>query len=155
MKRIYFLLVLTLTVIASNAQNRTTNSMTYKTAIGARIWDGAGLSLKTFFADKQAMEFIGFFNGNGTRITGLYELHGDLSTESNLKWYVGPGAHIGLYKIGGNPKTYGGIDGVIGVDYKFSNMPLNISLDWQPSIEFGSGTEFQSGWGGLGIRFTI
>jgi hypothetical protein len=31
---------------------------------------------------------------------------------------------------------------------------LNLSLDWNPSFEFGDGAEFQS-WGGLGIRFTF
>jgi hypothetical protein len=136
-----------------SAQNKTAESLTYKTAAGVKVWDGAGLSLKTFIADKAALEFIGFFNKYGARITGLYEFHGDLNTEGNLKWYIGPGAHVGLYK-GGN--TAFGVDGVLGLDYKFKNLPLNISLDWQPSLEFFSGnSEFIPDWGGLGIRYTF
>jgi hypothetical protein len=30
-----------------------------------------------------------------------------------------------------------GIDGVLGLDYKFNGAPINMSLDWQPSFEFG------------------
>jgi hypothetical protein len=135
------------------AQNKTAESLTYKTAAGVRIWDGAGLSLKTFIADKSALEFIGFFNKDGVRITGLYEYHGELNTEGNLKWYAGPGAHVGLYK--GNNTAFG-IDGVVGIDYKFTNLPLNLSLDWQPSIEFFSGkSSFVGSWGGLGARYTF
>jgi len=29
------------------------------------VWDGGGLTLKTFIAHKPALEFIGFFNNDG------------------------------------------------------------------------------------------
>ena len=50
-----------------------------------------------------------------------------------------------------------GVDGVIGLDYKVSSIPVNLSLDWQPSIEFGSGFNngFNGSWGGLAIRYTF
>ena len=80
-----------------------------------------------------------------------------------LKWYVGPGAHIGIYNDQyrnryGDQYTGGafiGIDGVLGLDYKFDKAPINLSLDWQPSIEFGTTNGFQPGWGGFGIRYTF
>jgi hypothetical protein len=56
-----------------------------------------------------------------------------------LKWYIGPGAHVGLYKVLNDAKTYFGVDGVVGLDYKFANLPLNLSLDWQPAFEFSGG----------------
>jgi hypothetical protein len=153
MKKIIFLLATLFIVQINYAQNKTAESLTYKTAAGVKVWDGAGLTLKTFIADKAALEFIGFFNKNGVRITGLYEYHGELNTEGNLKWYAGPGAHVGLYK-GSN--TAFGVDGVVGLDYKFTNLPLNISLDWQPTFEFFSGnSQFYGGWGGLGVRYTF
>jgi hypothetical protein len=34
------------------AQNKTATGTDYKTAIGVKIWDGAGLSLKTFISEK-------------------------------------------------------------------------------------------------------
>ncbi len=152
MKKIMGFAVAILLTTFATAQNKTANSLEYKTAAGIKVWDGVGLSLKTFIQDKAALEFVGFFNSAGARVTGLYEFHGNLNTEGNLKWYIGPGAHVGFYK--GN-NTLVGIDGVVGLDYKFNELPLNISLDWQPSFEFSKGYGFAGGWGGLGIRYTF
>lgn len=153
MKKGILVLVVLFMAKVNFAQNKTAESLTYKTAAGVKVWDGAGLTLKTFIADKAALEFIGFFNKDGVRITALYEYHGELNTEGNLRWYVGPGAHVGLYK--GNNTAFG-IDGVVGIDYKFTNLPLNISLDWQPTIEFFGGKSFfNADWGGLGVRYTF
>jgi hypothetical protein len=49
-----------------------------------------------------------------------------------------------------------GIDGVVGLDYKFKKLPLNVSLDWQPSLELITpGAEFQAGRGGIAVRFAF
>ncbi len=45
--------------------------------------------------------------------------------------------------------------GVIGLDYKFKDAPINVSLDWQPSFNFVGYNYFEGGWGGLGIRYTF
>ncbi len=143
-------------IVISNAvlaQNGTANSNSYKTAVGVKFWDGAGANLKTFIEDKTALEFTGFFWRYGTRITGLYEIHGELNTEGNLKWYIGAGAHVNLYK----GYTAGGIDGVIGLDLKLPNAPFDFGLDWQPALELGSGSRngFYGSWGGFAIRYTL
>ncbi len=153
LKKTLFAVVVLLFIHTASAQNKTSNSLNYKTAVGVKIWNGGGLNLKTFISDKSAVEFVGFFFFNGTRITGLYEFHGDLNTEGNLKWYAGFGGHASLYRSGRG----GGIDGVIGIDYKFPELPLNLALDWQPSIELGVGSYngFAGGYGGLAIRYTL
>lgn len=153
MKKILLLLFLVVSINVVRAQNRTANSTEYKTAIGAKVWSGAGVSLKTFIKDNHALEFIGYFDRYGTRISGLYEFHGNLSSEGALKWYIGPGVHVGLYK----GITAVGVDGIVGIDYKFTNMPLNLALDWQPTVELGSGSRngFIGNWGGFAIRFTL
>mgnify|MGYP006959305516 CR=1 FL=1 len=153
MKKLILSVFLVTAFITASAQNSTAEGPDYKTAIGAKLWTGGGISVKTFIKDNNALEFIGYFDRYGTRITGLYEIHGNLSSEGALKWYVGPGAHVGLYK----GITAVGIDGVVGIDYKFTNMPLNLALDWQPSFELGSGTRngFNANWGGFAIRFTL
>ena len=131
---------------------------TYKTALGVKVWDGAGISFKTFVAPKNAIEVIGYFYRYGTRLTGLYEIHGDISGAPGLKWYVGPGAHLGFYN--NRNRNYGdgvvaGIDGVLGLDLKINKAPLNLSIDWQPSFEFADGRGFVGSWGGLGIRYAF
>ena len=40
---------------------------------------------------------LAIFWNRGFRLTGLYEIHGDFADAQGLKWYVGPGAHIGFY----------------------------------------------------------
>ena len=57
--------------------------------------------LKHFFnGGNNAGELIGYFYKDGFRLTGLYEIHGDINGAPGLKWYVGPGAHIGFYDAG-------------------------------------------------------
>jgi hypothetical protein len=128
---------------------------TYNSAIGLKLLDGVGVTYKHFLEDNKAIEAIGFFWNRGTRITGLYEFHFDINELDGLKWYVGPGAHVSLYntKYGGG--TTIGLDGVLGLDYKISSLPLNLSVDWQPSYEFGLGRGFVGSWGGLGVRYTF
>jgi hypothetical protein len=79
-----------------------------------------------------------------------------------LKWYAGPGAHLGFWSDSWkkeNPEADAGIsigiDGVVGLDYKFKDVPINLSLDWQPSFSFVGYNYFEGGWGGLGIRYTF
>jgi hypothetical protein len=130
---------------------------TYKTALGVKFWDGAGISFKTFVAPQNAVELIGYFYKHGTRVTGLYEIHGNISGAPGLKWYVGPGAHIGFYDYKGytGDKVVAGLDGVLGLDYKINKAPINLSLDWQPSFEFADGRGFVGSWGGLAVRYTF
>jgi len=47
------------------------------------------------------------------------------------------------------------VDGVLGLDYKISGAPINVSIDWQPSLNLIGHTYFEGGWGGLGVRFTF
>jgi hypothetical protein len=147
---VFFLSIITI----GFSQSRTTNSSTYRTALGVKVWDGGGISLKHFF-DKNAGELIGYFWNRGFRLTGLYEIHGPISGAAGLQWYIGPGAHIGFYNSKNGDGSFIGIDGVLGLDYKFRGAPINMSIDWQPSFEFGENRGFYNSWGGLGIRYTF
>ena len=164
MKKIMIALVtmMAMTTMSVKAQDM---DQSYRTALGVKIWGGGGgISIKHFAANSNnALEGIGYFWNHGMRITGLYEIHFDIANAPGLKWYVGPGAHVGFYNEGyyddyGNKGTggsYVGIDGVLGLDYKFNGAPINLSLDWQPSFEFGDDRGFYGAWGGLGIRYTF
>lgn len=154
-----FLLAAGIALASSTAQsqvNSTYNSPDYKTAIGLKFYPTA-ISLKHFIADDgKALEFLGFFYNEGTRVTGLYEFHNSLPGIEGLKWYVGPGVHIALYNNKHGSFTSVGIDGVIGLDYKIVNAPVNLSLDYQPSIQLTDywGDRY-TGWGGFAIRYTF
>jgi hypothetical protein len=156
MRAAIFSAILLFSFTVASAQSKSANSYSYRTALGVKVWDGGGITLKHFFnGTNNAGELIGYFWSRGARFTGLYEIHGPFSGAPGLKWYIGPGAHIGFYNTKWGNGTFAGIDGVLGLDYKFRAAPINISLDWQPSFEFGDGRGFYGNWGGLGIRYTF
>ena len=132
----------------------------YQTAVGIKFWPGA-ITVKHFVQDNAAVE--GLFNfWNGFRVTGLYEIHGDISAAPGLKWYVGPGAHIGWYNENwsrdgyyyGNGGGSFGVDGILGLDYKFNGAPIDLSVDIQPYFELINHPYFDV-WGGLSIRYAF
>jgi hypothetical protein len=131
----------------------------YQTAVGIKFYPGA-LSIKHFTEENRALEGLANFWDGGFRFTGLYEIHGDISGAEGLKWYVGPGVHIGWYNgYAYNDHYYDngslsfGIDGVLGLDYKISGAPIDLSLDIQPFFELNH--PYFAVWGGLGIRYTF
>ena len=160
MKKLVLLgfVVLLISLGVATAQNRTSFNSTssYTTAVGVKFYPGA-ISVKHFTNDNTALEGLGYFWNKGVRITGLYEIHGDINAADGLKWYMGPGAHVGFYgsKYGGGTSI--GVDGVLGLDYKIAGAPINLSVDWQPSFEFGSKDEngFIGNWGGFSVRYTL
>ena len=156
-------------VLSVSAQKRSSSfsSENYVTAIGVKVYPasgGAAVTLKHFINKGAALEALGSFWERGGRITGLYEFHWDIPGAPGLKWYVGPGVHVSFYNGKYyNRNTYGGsyvapgIDGVIGLDYKFSKIPLNLSADWQPSFDFGNERYkgFVGDFGGIAARYTF
>ena len=159
MKKIIFTSMLISAIyITAHAQ---TMGSEYKTAVGIKFYP-TGVSLKSFTRPNIALEGLGYFWDYGFRFTGLYEIHGDITGAEGLKWYAGPGAHIGFWNETWKNKYPDrdngvaiGVDGVLGLDYKFKGAPINISLDWQPSFTFVGYNYFEGGWGGLGVRFTF
>ncbi|MBE2230548.1 MAG: hypothetical protein IAE96_07900 [Chitinophagaceae bacterium] len=154
MRKIFLViaLIFSLTLFSSRLHAQSS----YQTALGVKVWDGGGISLKHFLGGgNNALEGIGYFWKQGFRITGLYEIHGAINNAGGLQWYIGPGAHVGVYNSRYGDGSYIGLDGVLGLDYKFSGAPINISIDWQPSFEFGDNRGFVGNWGGLGIRYTF
>jgi len=155
MRKLCLIVVSVLFFLSVHAQSKSSGSSGYQTALGVKVWDGGGISLKHFVNGNNALEFIGYFWRQGVRITGLYEIHGPITGAPGLQWYIGPGAHIGFYNTRNGDGSFIGIDGVLGLDYKFKGAPINMSLDWQPSFEFGDNRGFVGSWGGLGIRYTF
>ena len=133
----------------------------YTTAVGIKVYPGA-LTIKHFINDNIAIEGLGYFWQYGFRVTGLYEIHGNINGAPGLKWYVGPGAHVGVYNTTWTNDYHDrksgptvGIDGVLGLDYKIQGAPLNVSFDWQPSFDLIGYNYFEGGWGGIAVRYTF
>lgn len=159
MKRLSAFLVAMMMVLGATAQIN--EGSDYKTAIGVKVYPGA-ITVKHFIANNRAVEGLGYISSDGFRLTGLYELHYDINPVAGLKWYVGGGGHVGIWSDTWRSKYPSrndgmaiGVDGVLGLDYKISGIPLNLSFDWQPSFNLIGYNYFEGGWGGIGIRYTF
>lgn len=113
-----------------------------------KFYPGA-ITLKKSINDNRYLEGQAAFFNKGFRATLLYEVYLPINNAHGLRWYYGAGPHLGFYNSKYyNGNTLVGVDGVLGLDYKLKGAPLNFSLDWQPSFEFGDGPGFE-GWGDL------
>lgn len=159
MKKIILLTFVSLAIITTTKAQ--SEGSTYQNAIGVKVYPGA-VTFKHFVQENRAVEGLAYFWNYGVRFTGLYEFHGDIPGVDGLKWYAGPGAHIGFWNDQWKDKYPDrqtgvaiGIDGVGGLDYKFKKVPIDIFVDWQPSFNFVGYNYFEAGWGGTGVRYTF
>lgn len=150
MKRISFLCLVVILLgigLRSSAQD-------YRFAVGIRLSNTTptlsnSITGKYFITDKSAVEGIVSF-GNRFGIGGLLEISKPFSVEG-LSWFYGGGGYVGFQ----DGDTYLGPTGIIGMDYKFANVPLNISLDWKPELDIIPSINFVPDAFALSVRFTI
>lgn len=127
----------------------------YRSALGFKFYPSS-VTFKQAVSDKNAIEAIVAFWEEGARYIVLYEVHHTIEGVKGLRWYVGPGVHISdYYKSYYGGEKYLGLDGVIGLDWKINRTPFNVSLDWQPSFDFGGGKDFTWKFGGLSLRYAL
>jgi len=140
------------------------NAQDYKTALGVRLssanaMQNNSVSFKQFITGKTAIEAL-FTFGDPLALGALLEFHKPLAV-SGLSYYYGAGGYISFIKTL-NTTTHKestdpnfGAQGVIGLDYKFSNIPLNISLDWKPELNIVNDINFEPAAIGFTARFTF
>lgn len=149
---------------ADPAPKTTTGSYTYKTALGVRLSSAPAMvnnsiTLKHFLNDNAAIEAL-FSFGDPLSLGALYEIHKPFG-ESGIRWFYGGGGYLGFVKTYDvNNKKTGtdvnfGAQGVVGLDYKFVNLPLNLSLDWKPELNLVSDINFEPAAIGFTARFTF
>ena len=152
MKRPGILLLFIIISLSGQAQK-------YETGIGVRgsRYD-FGITGKHFFKESTAIEGILDFGYGSFIITGLYEIHAPAFDVDRLYWYYGGGAHIGQvgdahhYLDSDKGVLLLGIDGIIGLEYDIEEIPITISADWKPTINFNYRPAL---WGGLSFRYTF
>jgi hypothetical protein len=151
---------LTLTLAIVFSLSLVANAQDYKTGIGLRGGFYNGLTVKHFIGDKAALEGLLATRWGGLEITVLYEIHKPLSDVERLKWFYGIGGHVGFYD--GDKTTWGdagttysvvGIDLILGLEYSFSEIPLNLGIDWKPLFNFVGYNKFFGDGGALSIRY--
>lgn len=146
--KIKLLLIIAITILFSSQLK----SQGYTNALGLRGGLSQGATFKHFVSRTDAVEGILAMRWNGFYITGLYERHLDALDVDRLYFLYGGGAHIGFWDGSNNrdwfdePRSYTilGIDGIIGLEYVFYEIPFNLSLDWKPAFNLIGITNF---WG--------
>jgi hypothetical protein len=154
MKKLMFALLITLFAAAgANAQD-------YSTGIGLRGGWGTGLTIKHFLKPKAAVEGIFDSRWHGLSVTGLYELHTRAFDVDRLNFYYGIGGHIGFwdgkyYRDLNTTTNYTviGIDGILGLEYNFKEIPFNLSIDWKPAFDLTGYSGFYGDGGAISIRY--
>lgn len=115
----------------------------YKSGIGLRAgggyYDIVSASYKTFITAPGALElnlglrpYTGWFH---LSFSGAYQHHFPIGSIEGFKWFVGGGL-IGVNTFSKYDYDDGfrlGIFPTGGVDYKFANIPLNVSADIRPT----------------------
>lgn len=128
-------------------------SQNYDKAIGLRFggYNGA-ITYKQHLNKGNAFEvMLNLYWNAGFSATGLYEWSTQvINKDFNL--YYGAGVHLGMY----GKSFLAGIDGIVGLEYKIPNVPLALSLDYKPSINFAPHINTSSFYDfALGIKYTF
>ncbi|MFW5820712.1 MAG: hypothetical protein ACOCWA_05440 [Bacteroidota bacterium] len=148
------------TLFLSILINYGVHAQDYINSVGFRGGLSQGITYKHFVTTTDAVDGILAMRWGGFNITGLYERHIEAFDVEYLYFFYGGGAHIGFWDGDSNPwfdenrgYTVIGIDGVIGLEYVFREIPFNIALDWKPGLNLIGTTGF---WGdelALSFRF--
>jgi hypothetical protein len=141
-------------------------SQYYEKNFGVRLGSTSGFSFKTIKNESSALEgIIGFRNG-GLQFYGLLEVYKKAFTSKTdgFRVFYGPGIHFGFvtYRYNdccSNPYNQGslrffpvlGIDGIIGLEYKFPMNPVVVGFDFKPFIEFEGFYNFKVNFWDFGI----
>jgi hypothetical protein len=138
------------------------NGQEYKTSLGLRAGMPYGLTIKHFLSESNAVEGILASNWGGFVATALFENEHWTGHYPGLNWYWGAGVHAGFWDMGANKyvkSTYSGsvigVDGVLGIEYTFDEIPLNLSLDVLPSVNLIGSTGFGGINGALSVRYVF
>ena len=123
----------------------------YDTALGVRLGGGNyGLTLQQRLASRLTLEGIAGLGQREYSGTVLAEYHFGILGPS-LNYYFGAGGHLGHNKDTGN---FSGLDALVGVEYKVAFLPIALSFDFKPTLEF-AGDDYARFPTAFSIRYVL
>lgn len=100
-----------------------------------------GLSLKYYMSGRQAIQATAGIGWGGYLGVGgdyLFEMPEFFSSSVvNLGWNLGPGVGVGL----GNDGLYTGASFVGGFEFNFNPVPIDLVLEWRPTLDILPGLD--------------
>ena len=162
-------LTLSCCILATSAR-----AQAYKSAVGLRLGTPVAVTFKHYLNEGSAVEaFSGVRSSDGFRWFSLslaYQSSYSLGLDgalAPLSWYWGAGAS--LYQISFSDRELReflgadgrfnllGINGYLGLEYTFDNLPITATVDWVPT--YYTGDLDVSGFGiaqaGVGVRYIL
>ncbi len=141
------------------------NAQSYSSAVGLRLGYPLSVSYKQFLNENGAIEaFGGFRSWSGyswVNLGAMYEHHQPIPNVDGLNWYFGGGASVFFWNykdvfLEDEASVSFGILGTIGLDYKFEEVPINVSVDWVPAF-FVNGYDngFSADYGAVSVRYVL
>lgn len=136
----------------------------YGTALGLRLGYSVGITAKMNIDASKAIEGLIHFRPQGLGLTLLWEKHTTAMNIQELQWFYGAGVHAGIWYedrrqniplFSEDAEFLAGVDGIIGIEYTFIDIPFCASLDYKPLLNIigtGRGPEFAHG-GAISIRY--
>lgn len=142
---VFFVFVILIT-LRSSAQ--------YRHQAGVRLGSAdqvvsTGFTYRYLFNNNKAIE--GILNLRDPLSLGvLYEVFNPINTVPNLSWYYGGGAFVGFRGFDNF-----GITGIAGIDYQFTEVPVNLSVDWKPELTIIESVRFRAATVAVSVRFSL
>lgn len=144
-------------------KSRPSGSQPYSSAFNGRIELNSnttflGVTYKHYtdaFKSYEIMALTDF--DNGIEFYGQYQYNGMIPDfPPKLRWFIGGGAHVGTWS-GWNDDLIIGLNGILGVEYTFDEIPLNLGLDWKPLLNLVTEKHdrFWPSKFGISIRYVI
>lgn len=147
MKITFTILLIILTGVFLNAQE-------VRSSLGLRGGGTSGISFKYIDTDDTGFELIAGWRDGGFRLTGLLQKYKPIATKKapNLYLVTGIGGHAGYVRYDVYDTYYGdynyyysyytqtkpviGVDAMAAVEYHFDSVPIQLSIDYKPYMEF-------------------
>lgn len=130
----------------------------YQTAVGAKFYVGdgsaGGINIKHSLAEHTAIEGSLLFFTGAIGLEGLYEYQGPINGAPGLQYFVGGGGLLAFGTGKGNNNTAFALRLTGGLDYKFTDAPISVSLGLDPIFYLAPSTG-SSLTLGIGFRYVL
>ena len=156
---------LTLLFILLISSINSINAQEYKRALGLRLGYPFSVNGKLFLNQSKAIEGnLAFYSNSSYSQSSIglaLQVHRPLSTDEldGFNWYYGGGVLVGSWNYrwqSDDPNYFYGLQGFLGIEYTFKDVPLNMALDWSPVFSInGYAGFFRFQRGALILRYVL
>jgi hypothetical protein len=152
-----FIALLCFAAMGVKAQDSENDGTDYETAVGAKFYTGngsiGGINIRHLTTRNTALEGSLLFFSGGIGVEGLYQYQAPISGVDGLRYFVGGGGMLG-FGTGRRSETSFALRLTGGVDYKFGDAPIDVSLGFDPFFYLAPSTGSNLALG-IGLRYVL